>query len=96
MNKFFIKKLGHQELGYKNASSETPGESRGSHAKQLELLVEHELVFNVNALNTNSCSTRSSSCLAWKSRARAIAVLGNKERCSPNPKIDALALPLVV
>ena len=31
MNKFFIKKLGHQELGYKNASSETPGESRGQY-----------------------------------------------------------------
>lgn len=31
MNKFLVKKLGHQELGYKNASSEIPGESRGQY-----------------------------------------------------------------
>lgn len=31
MSNFFIKKLGHQELGYKNKNSNIPGESRGQY-----------------------------------------------------------------
>ena len=31
MNNFLIKKLGHQELGYKNKDSKIPGESRGQY-----------------------------------------------------------------